>query len=147
NNCNNACANNSCDALNGQCDQGCEYGYSGSFCNSSCPANCKSCHQFNGRGCIEEIVADNNGAVMIGAMGGVIALLSVFLALSVGYIVFMKRRHNREHTEKQSASDSKADEEARTYEQLQERTEQPNFQNVKDNGSDNYAVLFADTNI
>ncbi|XP_052761861.1 uncharacterized protein LOC128204488 [Mya arenaria] len=97
--------------------------------------------------CKQDIVADNddsNGAVMAGVTGGVIALLSVSLALSVGYIVYMKRRQTREHPEKQSAT---ADEEARTYEQLQERTEQPNYQNVKDSGTDNYAVLFADTNM
>ncbi|WAR16473.1 TENX-like protein, partial [Mya arenaria] len=196
NTCNKACANNSCDALKGQCDQGCVDGYSGPFCNISCPSNCKSCHQDNGEcdlcaygfwgeyclnncsenctrinnllsicditfgdckygcshgthgslcnikcdqkciasengvrecrqtdgqctlgcetgykltttGCIEDIVADNddsNGAVMAGVTGGVIALLSVSLALSVGYIVYMKRRQTREHPEKQSAT-------------------------------------------
>ncbi|XP_052764466.1 multiple epidermal growth factor-like domains protein 10 isoform X2 [Mya arenaria] len=49
NTCNNTCANNSCHALNGQCDQGCVDGYSGPFCNVSCPTNCKSCHQYNGK--------------------------------------------------------------------------------------------------
>ncbi|WAR16520.1 TENX-like protein, partial [Mya arenaria] len=48
NTCNNTCVNMSCDVLNGQCDQGCVDGYSGPFCNISCPTNCKSCHQYNG---------------------------------------------------------------------------------------------------
>ncbi|WAR16495.1 TENX-like protein [Mya arenaria] len=48
NTCNYTCANNSCDALNGQCDQGCVDGYFGPFCNISCASNCKSCHHDNG---------------------------------------------------------------------------------------------------
>ncbi|XP_052765169.1 uncharacterized protein LOC128206626 [Mya arenaria] len=119
--------------MDGQCTLGCEAGY-----------------KLTTKGYIEEIVPDSdssNGVVETAITGGVIAVLSVSLALSVGYNVFMKRRQNREHPEKRSASDSIADKEARTYEQLQECTDQPNYQNVKDNGTDNYSVLFADTNM
>ncbi|XP_052763274.1 uncharacterized protein LOC128205581 isoform X2 [Mya arenaria] len=119
--------------MDGQCTLGCETGY-----------------KLTTTGCIKDMVADNDGSnsvVTIGVLGGVIAILSVSLALSVGYNVFMKRRQNREFPNEKSVSDSKAEEETRTYEQLQERMKQPNYQNVKDTCTDNYAVLFADTNM
>ncbi|WAR16435.1 TENX-like protein [Mya arenaria] len=120
NNCSENCTHkneslSSCDITSGECKHGCSHGTHGLRCNIKCDQNCitsgkgvRECRQTDGQctlgcetgykltnnGCVEEIVADNddsNGAVMAGVTGGVIALLSVSLALSVGYIVYMKR--------------------------------------------------------
>ncbi|XP_052763376.1 uncharacterized protein LOC128205628 isoform X3 [Mya arenaria] len=48
--CNIKCMNNSCEALTGQCNQGCVNGYHGTNCIDSCPIHClnKTCKQVNG---------------------------------------------------------------------------------------------------
>ncbi|WAR16460.1 hypothetical protein MAR_031054 [Mya arenaria] len=117
-----------CDIRSGECKYGCLHGTHGSLCSIECDQKCivsengvRECRQMDGqctlgceagyklttKGYIEEIVPDSdssNGVVETAITGGVIAVLSVSLALSVGYNVFMKRRQNREHPEKRSAS-------------------------------------------
>ncbi|WAR17367.1 hypothetical protein MAR_031961 [Mya arenaria] len=199
NTCNNTCANHSCDGFNGQCDQGCVDGYSGPFCNISCPPNCKSYHQDNGEcnlcaydywgeyclnNCSENCTHLNEswssceiatGECKYGCLHGTHgSFCNIYcdqkcsasedgvrecrqtdgqctLGCETGYkLTTTGCIEGKEKFLIKFAStnlDSRADEEARTYEQLQERMEQPNYQNVKDNGTDNYAVLFADINM
>ncbi|XP_052765209.1 uncharacterized protein LOC128206651 isoform X3 [Mya arenaria] len=116
--------------MDGQCRLGCENGY-----------------KQTDTGCINGKVGDDSagtsGATVGDAVGGAISLLAI--AFVSGMFIFMLRRRRKDSIE----ADARADEEARTYEQLHERTEQPIYQNqnVDDNGTDNYAVLFTDTNI
>ncbi|XP_052763995.1 uncharacterized protein LOC128205956 isoform X1 [Mya arenaria] len=87
--------------------------------------------------------AGTSGAAIGGVVGGCVSLLAI--ALAIGMFIRMWRRR-RKDSNGGIEGDARADEEARTYEPLQKRTEQPIYQNANDNGTDNYAVLFADTN-
>ncbi|XP_052763352.1 uncharacterized protein LOC128205623 isoform X8 [Mya arenaria] len=87
--------------------------------------------------------AGTSGAAIGGVVGGGVSLLAI--ALAIGMFIRMWRRR-RKDSNGGIEGDARADEEARTYEPLQKRTEQPIYQNANDNGTDNYAVLFADTN-
>ncbi|XP_052765205.1 protein draper-like isoform X1 [Mya arenaria] len=158
----------SCDIISGKCKHGCLSESYGLQCSLSCDKHCLAseggflqCNQMDGQcrlgcengykqtdtGCINGKVGDDSagtsGATVGDAVGGAISLLAI--AFVSGMFIFMLRRRRKDSIE----ADARADEEARTYEQLHERTEQPIYQNqnVDDNGTDNYAVLFTDTNI
>ncbi|XP_052763346.1 cell death abnormality protein 1-like isoform X3 [Mya arenaria] len=115
---------------------------------------CETGYQWTDAGCIDAsdaspIDKDNgdaagtSGAAIGGVVGGGVSLLAI--ALAIGMFIRMWRRR-RKDSNGGIEGDARADEEARTYEPLQKRTEQPIYQNANDNGTDNYAVLFADTN-
>ncbi|XP_052763610.1 multiple epidermal growth factor-like domains protein 10 isoform X2 [Mya arenaria] len=46
--CKNKCVNNSCNAWNGYCNQGCVNGYKGFYCTDTCPIHClnETCQQY-----------------------------------------------------------------------------------------------------
>ncbi|XP_052763360.1 platelet endothelial aggregation receptor 1-like [Mya arenaria] len=173
-NCNINCKHgndsmSSCDINSGNCKHGCLPESHGLQCSLLCDKHCLvsehgalECNQMDGQcrlgcsngykqtdtGCINvgDDGAGTSGATVGGAVGGAVSLLAI--ALVIGMFIFILRRRRKDSNSGIEA-DARADEEARTYEQLQERTEQPIYQNqnVDDNGTDNYAVLFTDTNI
>ncbi|WAR16550.1 TEuncharacterized [Mya arenaria] len=146
----------SCDIVSGECTFGCVSGSHGSYCELICDERCgssrdgiKACRQRDGfcvegceRGYRFEVTGclpvtdkpwDESSVLTVGVLGGIIGLLIIALAVAIGRHVIAQKDNFKE---------IKPDEEARTYEEIPEQTDQPKYQNVNTN---NYDMLFANS--
>ncbi|XP_052765203.1 cell death abnormality protein 1-like [Mya arenaria] len=156
----------SCDIATGKCKFGCIAGNHGLYCERKCDQHCgaskdgiKVCRQEDGicaEGCSSDHTSTDGGCVPVtdalegdkssitaGAMGGVIALLIIVLAFSVGFNILLKKRNNiiqKDNPREINTTENEHKVEAQSYEQLQGRPDQPNYQNVTDS---NYDMLCA----
>ncbi|XP_052763267.1 multiple epidermal growth factor-like domains protein 6 [Mya arenaria] len=123
-----------CRQEDGRCNKGCNTGY------GQTDDGCKNVMSDQ----IDNKKAGGYSVVTVGIMGGVIALLVIAFAILVGIVVFMKRKQNVNEVNESHVAANKSDEEDGNYEQLQERADQPNYQNVNDN---KYDMLFAKSSL